>query len=156
VTLRDHFARLLRHEAWAQREVARSIRAAGSPPEAVRLLAHIIGAAWLWLERLGAAEPRGLGVWPTLDLAGCEAQLGPLADALQELAGGLDDAALARRISYVNSRGESWTSSVHDVVSHLPLHSAHHRGQVASLLRAAGHAPAVTDFAHSAREGFLD
>jgi uncharacterized damage-inducible protein DinB len=156
VRLGEHFARLFRHEAWAQREVALSIRAAGAPPDAVRLLAHIIGATWLWLERLGVAQPRGLGVWPTLDLDGCEAQLAPLADALQALALRLDDAELDRQVSYVNSRGEPWTSSVHDVVTHLPLHSSHHRGQVASLLRGAGHPPAVTDYAHSARGGFLD
>jgi uncharacterized damage-inducible protein DinB len=153
--VRDHFARVFRHDAWAQAEVARHLRAAGSPPDGVRLLAHIVGAEWLWLERMGH-EPRGLGVWPTLDQDGCEAQLGPLAGALLRLARTLDDDALAREVRYVNSQGRAFTSRVHDIVTHLPLHSAHHRGQIASLLRAAGHTPAVTDFTHAAREGLLE
>ncbi len=64
-------------------------------------------------------------------------------------------AELERVVGYRNSRGEPWTSTVGDVVTHVVIHSAYHRGQVASELRGAGFEPAYTDFIHAVRQGFL-
>jgi uncharacterized damage-inducible protein DinB len=36
------------------------------------------------------------------------------------------------------------------------FHSAYHRGQIASQMRAAGFTPAYTDFIHAVREGFIE
>jgi len=35
------------------------------------------------------------------------------------------------------------------------MHSAYHRGQIATAMRAAGYAPAYTDFIHCIRQGFV-
>ena len=58
-------------------------------------------------------------------------------------------------VAYRNSKGEPWTSTVGDILTHVVTHSAYHRGQVASELRAAGFEPAYTDFIHAVRQGFL-
>jgi uncharacterized damage-inducible protein DinB len=60
-----------------------------------------------------------------------------------------------RPVGYRNSKGEPWTSTVGDILTHVVTHSAYHRGQVASELRAAGFIPAYTDFIHAVRQGFL-
>jgi uncharacterized damage-inducible protein DinB len=36
------------------------------------------------------------------------------------------------------------------------MHSAYHRGQIASLMRAGGSAPAYTDFIHAVRRGLIE
>jgi uncharacterized damage-inducible protein DinB len=36
------------------------------------------------------------------------------------------------------------------------MHSAYHRGQIASDMRAAGFTPAYTDFIHAIRQGFVE
>ena len=60
---------------WANREVLRSLRTAGDAvPAARRLLAHILGAQRVWLERLHG-EPASQPVWPELTLETCEALL---------------------------------------------------------------------------------
>jgi uncharacterized damage-inducible protein DinB len=59
---------------------------------------------------------------------------------------------LARQINYVNSKGESWSSQVDDILLHVITHSAYHRGQIASNMRAAGLTPAYTDFIHAVRQ----
>ena len=64
-------------------------------------------------------------------------------------------ADLDRSVAYRNSKGEPWTSTVGDILTHVVTHSAYHRGQVASELRAAGFEPAYTDFIHAVRQGFL-
>ena len=73
-------------------------------------------------------------------------------------AGFLDEpegADLDGGVAYRNSQGEAWTSTVGDILTHVVSHSAYHRGQVASELRAAGFAPAYTDFIHAVRQGFI-
>jgi uncharacterized damage-inducible protein DinB len=59
-------------------------------------------------------------------------------------------------VHYKNSKGEPWTSNVADVIQHVVFHSAYHRGQIASDVRAAGKEPAYTDFIHAVRNGFID
>jgi uncharacterized damage-inducible protein DinB len=63
---------------------------------------------------------------------------------------------LARKISYKNSQGEAWTSTIEDVLAHVILHSAYHRGQIASHMRSIGQTPAYTDFIHGVRQGLVE
>jgi uncharacterized damage-inducible protein DinB len=62
---------------------------------------------------------------------------------------------LADGVAYRNSKGEFWTSSVGDILTHVLLHAHYHRGQIAASQREAGGEPAYTDFIHAARSGFL-
>ena len=63
---------------------------------------------------------------------------------------------LDRSASYKNSKGEPWTSSVRDILTHVFMHSAYHRGQIATDMRQAGHVPAYTDFIHGVRQGLVE
>jgi uncharacterized damage-inducible protein DinB len=62
---------------------------------------------------------------------------------------------LDRPVRYTNSKGEPWTSTVEDILTHLVIHSAYHRGQIASDLRNAGQKPAYTDYIHAVRQGLI-
>lgn len=42
-----------------------------------------------------------------------------------------------------------------DILTHVLMHSAYHRGQIASHMRANGKTPAYTDFIHAVRQGFV-
>ena len=69
---------------------------------------------------------------------------------------GLSEGALAHEIVYVNSKGERWASTVQDVLMHVVMHSAYHRGQIATNMRDAGHIPAYTDFIHGIRQKLVE
>ena len=143
--------RLFTFDDWANREIARALRA-GEPAGAVRLLAHIVAAQWLWLRRLGRPGREG-AVWPEMTPADCERDLDPLREEWRRL---LDDRALAGgTISYTNSKGEPWTSPVRDVLTHVVTHGSHHRGQIVFLFRGAGMTPPYVDFIEASRRGFL-
>jgi len=153
--LRRH-QRLFAYEDWANREALASLAAASPPPaRSVKLLAHIAGASRLWLGRLRQAE-KPAAVWPDLDLGGCRLQLEDLGRLWTAYLEDLTPAGLEATVSYVNSKGEPWRSSVDDVLTHVVLHSSYHRGQVAADTRASGHAPAYTDYIHARRQGFVD
>jgi uncharacterized damage-inducible protein DinB len=145
------FQRLLEYDAWANREALSSLRAAGIPPaKALRLLSHLVGAGRLWIARLEGSTGKPPAVWPELSLEEAAAGVEELARRWRPLAqpGGAD---LDRRVSYTNSKGEPWTSSVGDILMHVVLHGSYHRGQIASELRAAGFTPAYTDYIEAVR-----
>ncbi len=96
-----------------------------------------------------------MAVWPELSLADCAREAAALEAAWREYLGGLSEEGLARRVSYVNSKGEPWESAAGDILQHVVMHSVYHRGQIASDLRAAGFEPAYTDFIHAVRQGRL-
>ena len=77
--LLDHLRRQFAYDAWANREVLAGLRASTRPTARPRqLLAHILSAERLWLERI-RNQPQSLPVWPDLSLEQCEAQIVELA-----------------------------------------------------------------------------
>jgi len=154
--LLEYLKRLFDYDAWANHEALSALRDRGEPlPRALRLLGHVAGAEALWLARL-RGKPAGLAVWPELTLTECANDLAHLARDWSDYLGGMAEDGLRQEVSYVNSKGEPWTSTVADVLTHVVIHSAYHRGQVASEMRSAGQTPAYTDFIHCVRQGLLD
>jgi len=113
-------------------------------------MGHIIAAEFLWLARM-QARPAALPVWPELSLEECEARFGELSDRLIGALDASEAGVLSRSVSYTNSKGEIWTSTVEEILTHVVIHSAYHRGQIASDLRAAGQEPPYTDYIHAVR-----
>ena len=154
--LLEHLRRQFAYDEWANREVLAGLKASGNPPVRPRqLLAHILSAERLWMERL-RKQPQSLPVWPDLTFAQCEEQIVDIARLWHNFLGQLSPAALSETVVYKNSKGEPWTSTVEDILTHVVLHSAYHRGQIASLVRASGEQPAYTDFIHAVRQGLVE
>jgi uncharacterized damage-inducible protein DinB len=147
----DHVRRQFVYDLWANQQVLKSIRtAAGGRDRSLQLMSHILAAERLWLERL-EQTPQSLPVWPKLDLEGCEREASELGRLWPKYLEEADD--LSRTVSYKNSKGELWTSTILEVLTHVVMHSAYHRGQIASHMRASGETPAYTDFIHAVRQG---
>ena len=143
--------RLYEHGSWADGRVAQALEGARAA-EAASMFSHVLGAEEIWLARLQEREPR-LPVWPELSPTECAHQAERLGAAYHELLAGLDEAALDAECRYTTSDGRDFATPVHDILVHVALHGAYHRGQVATLLRQAGDAAQPTDFIHFARGG---
>lgn len=148
------FARLLRYDGWANAEALGSLGLGHPPARALRWMAHIVGSGDLWLARLRDESPT-LAVWPDLDIDGCAAGLARLADRWPRYLETVTDADLGEGIGYRNTRGEYWTSTVGDILTHVVMHGTYHRGQIAAAVRDSGGEPAYTDFIHAARQGLV-
>lgn len=151
----DHHARLLRYDAWANAEAVSSLGRGTPPAQALRWMGHIVGSELLWLSRLTEEPPR-LAVWPELDVEAAAARVDELARAWPSYLSGLGAEDLGDGIAYRNSLGEFWTSTVGDILTHVVIHSAYHRGQIAAAVRSAGGEPAYTDFIHAARRDLIE
>jgi uncharacterized damage-inducible protein DinB len=155
VKLIEHLRRQLAYDDWANREALQAIRAAQrKAAPARRALAHIIGAEELWLARL-TGGPTTIAVWPSFSADECAAHLDSTKAAWHEFFESRDDSKLFVPVNYVNSKGEPWTSTPLDILQHVVIHSAHHRGQIAASLREGGDAPPYTDYIHCMRSGLL-
>jgi uncharacterized damage-inducible protein DinB len=142
-------ARLLDYDSWANRETLGSLKGVRAP-QALTIMGHIIGAEWLWQDRI-KGHTQTLPVWPDLSLEVCAERLAEL----KELWRGILSTELSRAVPYTNSKGQAWSSTVFDILTHVVIHSAYHRGQVAMAVRSSGHEPAYTDFIHSVRQGLI-
>jgi uncharacterized damage-inducible protein DinB len=144
----DHWANLRLIDAMNDLD-SRSFRQkiASSFPSIHLTLVHILWAEELWLERW-----QGRSFTPFLDpedfpsLQTVCTRLDDIhAKQLQFLLGLPADAA-DRVVGYVNFRGERWEYTLRQMVQHLAMHSAYHRGQLATLLRQLGRVPPSTDY----------
>jgi uncharacterized damage-inducible protein DinB len=144
----------MRYDIWANGETLDSLRQGPPPARSLRWMGHIVGAELLWLARL-REEPAPLPVWPDLPVNACATHLGRLSEQWLEYLADAGEDRLDHEVRYTNSKGEAWSSRVEDILTHVTIHSAYHRGQIASDLRAAGYTPAYTDFIHAARQGFV-
>jgi uncharacterized damage-inducible protein DinB len=150
-----YYARLLRYDAWANAETLGSLRQGDAPAKAIRLMGHIVGSGALWLARL-RQEPPPMAVWPDLDLDECAGGIERLADSWPRYLETLAPADLEEGVGYRNSLGEYWTSTVGDILTHVAMHGAYHRAQIAAAVRESGGAPAYTDFIHAVRQGLVE
>jgi uncharacterized damage-inducible protein DinB len=149
--MRQQFA----YDAWANQEVLASIRASGGENmRPLQLMSHILAAERVWLERLKQV-PQSVPVWPEPNLAQCEAEAAELKKMWFAYLDLITAGDISQTISYKNSKGEAWTSAIGDVLSHVVMHSAYHRGQIASHMRASGQTPVNTDFIHAVRKGLV-
>lgn len=151
----SHLRTLYVYDAWANREVLRAMKAMANPPaRSIKILAHIVATEWLWLNRLNREKPR-MAVWPEFTVMQTEQEYAALPDIWSRILAGAAD-RLTTPVQYVNSKGQPWTSTMHDILTHVVIHSAYHRGQIATDLRAAGFDPPYTDFIHATRQGLLE
>ena len=148
------YGRLFHYDAWANGETLSSLRSGNPPAKALRWMAHLIGSGELWLARL-RDEPPTLAVWPDLDLDGCAAGIARLAERWPRYLAIMRDEDLEEGVGYRNTRGEYWTSTVADILTHVTMHGAYHRAQIAAAVRESGGEPAYTDFIHATRQGLL-
>lgn len=155
MNLADYLRREFSYDEWANQETLKAIEAAGGKDaRSLQLMAHIFAAERVWLERL-RQQPQSVAVWPDFDLQQCREQAADLGQRWHQYLELLTAGDVAQTISYKNSKGEAYTSAIMDVLSHVIMHSAYHRGQIASHMRESGQAPAYTDFIHGVRQGFV-
>ena len=145
--------RLMEHAEWADGVLLSALHATVNvPADAVREYAHVLGGAEVWLGRL-ERRPARAAVWPALTLAELHELAGAVHAGYARYVAALDEPALERLIAYTNSAGQSFETSVKDILMHVALHGQYHRGKTNLLLRQAGLSPAPTDYIAFVRGG---
>jgi uncharacterized damage-inducible protein DinB len=140
------------HLRWADRRTLAMLRDAGdAAPEALRLYAHIIGAERIWLDRILGREYVP-DPWPALNFDQCEETLRNNGAEFEAVLSDPSRFNPASTVEYRNVTGALFRSSLSDILIHIALHGAYHRGQVAKLLRQGGCSVLPTDYIVYCRE----
>ena len=138
--------KLVEHLAWADDCALSALQnAPGTDSRGLTFYAHILGAEATWLARIAGRRP-DVAVWPTLSLEEAATLAARNAAELRALIAPLTSDDLAAEVQYRNSAGREFRSTLEDILLHVALHGAYHRGQVSLVIRGGGGDPIATDY----------
>ena len=141
-----YIRKLVDHMKWADAAALDALRTSPGPePRALTLYAHILGAEAVWLARIHG-RPSDVPVWPSVSVDECVTLSARNAAAYDALLASLAPDDLSREIDYRNSAGTPFRSTLENILLHVALHGAYHRGQVALLVRDGAGEPIPTDY----------
>lgn len=150
--MKPYFELLFRYSVWANLRTFSAVRTTkDAHVESLPLLAHLLAAEHVWLQRLRRQEPR-LAVWPTLDIDRCEELIAENEQGYSDFFKLVQDGQLNDSINYRTSQGHEMVSSIADILNQVFTHGPYHRGQIAKILGRFGGTVPMTDYILFARE----
>jgi uncharacterized damage-inducible protein DinB len=139
--------RMLDHIHWANLEMLDALKLTNTHLEkALSLFIHILAAEKVWLNRLNETDTKQFDIWPRHSMEDCERLINDNRVGYSLLLKNLSESDYSRLISYTNSKGVAFTTSISDILTHVSLHGSYHRGQINALLRSEGYEPRNTDY----------
>lgn len=142
---------IFQYEKWANNEIINAVVKINSPTEKVlSLMSHIINAQIIWLSRINNTVP-DTEVWKMFEKDELNIRHTESIDNILNFLNEQKEDDFGRFISYQNSKGEKFKTSVKDILIHMSYHSAYHRGQIISLLKSEGEEFPYTDYIHYVR-----
>lgn len=147
--MKAYFTRLFQYDCYANQTILDAIIKAGGPEKAVELMAHILAAQRIWLNRCLSLPQVAVELW-----ADSGTPVGVLAEKITrkhnawiECLAGFNDTDFDKTIYYQNLRGDKWESKLVDILTHIINHGTHHRAQIGQQLKFAGaESLPVTDY----------
>ncbi|MEP6847399.1 MAG: DinB family protein [Acidobacteriota bacterium] len=141
----DLFRRLFSYDKWA---IGRSLGSIGGSQrsEAALLLSHILLAEKIWLTRLRGGDSAHIPTFEEFSLDECEIMANDLHRGYLEFIDSLSEKGLDQLINYRNTKGVEFSTPICEILMHVGVHGAYHRGQIAWLVRAGGGTAVNTDY----------
>lgn len=140
--------RMYEHMVWADRR----LMGLTLPADAQRLFAHVLAAERVWLLRLRGQRTEREPIWPTLERGDVERLAAENHAGYAELLADVTEEDLSAVIEYRNQTGREYETAMRDILVHVAMHGAYHRGQIAARVRDSGGEPVNTDFITFVRE----
>ena len=148
-------SRLIAYDYWANRQSLHSVQSAGGLAQAVAVMAHVAAVENFWFARVtgGPAGSHMEPVWPEWNIDAVQSEMDSAFSGWNRIFDEIAAGVRQETFSYVNAAGQHSENSFGEVAVELVSHGAHHRGQVALLLRRAGlQPPKSTDFIPALRD----
>jgi uncharacterized damage-inducible protein DinB len=152
----NYWARDLQIKACTTLTEQQFLRPMGSSFSSLRdTMVHMVAVEWLWLERWRGRSPKSLlsseefSTVPAVYKHWCTVE-----NEMRGYLAALDEEAVNKPVTCVNTRGQTWTYTLWRMMLHLLNHQSYHRGQVTTLLRQLEIQPPKVDFLDAHDSGF--
>jgi len=147
----EHLRGLFAYNDWANRRVIAAIRNCASD-KARRILAHLLITESEYFARLHGKDSTGFDFWPDLSVQECSDLGKENAHHFEDLLARFDDEGLGLRADYRTSEGVPHSNTFRELLTHVIIHSATHRGNIIVALRSDGLEPPKVDYIIYLRE----
>jgi uncharacterized damage-inducible protein DinB len=136
---------LFTYDEWA---IARSLSSIDQSAEskAKLLLSHILLAEKIWLTRLRGDDSSAIPTFEEYSIDECREMAAELHREYVAFIDSLSELDLDRPITYRNTSGVEFSTPIREILTHVGLHGAYHRGQIAWLVREGGNTAINTDY----------
>jgi len=114
--------------------------------KAIELLSHILLVEKIWLTRLNGEDSSHIHKDGQLSSIECLEMAAELHRSYLEFLDSLVAEDLDNPVTYKNTKGVEFQTSVKDILLHVAMHGVYHRGQIALLVREAGGQAVNTDY----------
>ncbi|CEH29211.1 damage-inducible protein DinB [Aneurinibacillus migulanus] len=139
--------KMYEHLNWANHRILEKLHNnKNGNQQIIDLFSHILYTEQVWITRLRGMDSSQLPIWSEANLSVCAELVRKNQDDFTAFFANLTSADLDNLISYRNSKGKEFKTSIEDILTHVVLHGQYHRGQINSRLRANGVEPVNTDY----------
>lgn len=139
--------KMYEHLNWANHRILEKLHNnKNGNQQIIDLFSHILYTEQVWITRLRGMDSSQLPIWSEANLSVCAELVRKNQDDFTAFFANLTSSDLDNLISYRNSKGKEFKSSIEDILTHVTLHGQYHRGQINSRLRANGVEPVNTDY----------
>ena len=146
---------MFNYDRYANLLITETIIKANNTGKAVQLVAHLLSAQQVWLNRCkGKGNPVGVVLWPDWKADTFEGVIESNHREWINFLEYLSPDDFGRIISYQNLRGDSFEDKLSDILAHVINHGTHHRAQAGQHLKLAGvESLPMMDYIFYIREG---
>lgn len=151
--MKAYFFKLFKFDQWANTKVVSAVSEANiREAEIVRLFSHIINAEYIWLGRITGNQELHRELWGVYKAEEFEREAHQASFLWLSFLESLEESRIGQQITYRNTKGDTFTTSLEDIMAHVVNHGTHHRAQISKLLRQHHVAPPNIDYIQFVRE----
>ena len=147
----EHLRHLFAYNDWANRRIIVALKT-DATDRMRQMLAHILITEQEYYERLFGKDSSGFDFWPELSVEECGELARENASRFEKLLRRFEEEGLDLYVKYRTSEGTPQENTFRELLSHVLLHSATHRGNIMLKLREAGAEPPKIDYIIYLRE----
>ena len=147
----EHLRGLFVYNDWANWRIIRSLGETSSA-KCLRILSHLLITEKEYFERLYGKDSTGFDFWQDLSLSECGDLARETSSDYERLLKRFDEEGLSLRAHYKTSEGIAHENTFRELLSHVLLHSATHRGNIVRQMREENIAPPKIDYIIFLRE----
>lgn len=135
--MKEYFIKLFDYDHYANLLITETIIKAGKPEKPVQLMAHLLAAQQVWLNRCKGLPPAVTILWPDGQADTFERTINDNHRAWVNFLDYSEPDDFDKVISYKSLNGDPYENKLSDILAHAINHGTHHRAQAGQHLKLA-------------------